>query len=199
MRRLGRGQAGVDEAGRGPLAGPVVVAAVVLPRGFDCEGLNDSKLLTRKARERLAERIRKHAQFSIRVMCHTIVDDINILQASLAGMRLALSDLNPTPVRAVLDGNQIPVDVCCDVKAMIKADSRVAEVAAASILAKTTRDDLMREYALNHPGYGFEHNFGYSTPYHLRQLRDLGPCEIHRRSFAPVRTLLEQPCLIGVD
>ncbi|AIE85078.1 ribonuclease HII [Fimbriimonas ginsengisoli] len=187
------GACGADEAGRGPLAGPVVAAAVILPEGFDIAGLDDSKKLDPPTRERLAERILLGAIFAIEVSEPDEIDRLNILHASEAAMSRAIARLPATMV--YVDGHRLPPGLTCPAEAVIKGDGRFACIAAASILAKTTRDRLMTEMAARYPGYGFERHFGYPTPEHFEALRNLGPCAIHRRSFAPVREA-DQRCLI---
>lgn len=188
--------AGADEAGRGPLAGPVVVAAVVLPEGFDVAGLNDSKKLSRIQREREAIRIKQGATWHIEFVDHKEIDRINILKASLVGMARALEKL--TFERGFVDGNKLP-PMDGPIEAIVKGDGIYACIAAASILAKTERDQLMRDYALKYPEYGFDLHFGYPTPEHFEALREHGPCDIHRRTFHPVSEMVNQPCLIFDD
>lgn len=188
------GWAGVDEAGRGPLAGPVFAAAVLLPEGFDCAGIDDSKVLDRATRESLAERIRNDAIWCIASAETEEVDRLNILHATLAAMRRAVEGLAVVPLGIYVDGNRLPPALPVAAEAVVDGDATHACIAAASILAKTARDERMREFALEYPGYGFERHFGYSTPEHLAALKELGPCAIHRRSFAPVRAS-EQLCL----
>lgn len=199
MRKL-YGVAGIDEAGRGPLAGPVVAAAVVLPRGFDTSEIDDSKVLTRAKREELALRIQEKAQWSVAVVDIDEIDRLNILWATMRAMEIALSGLEQCPERVVVDGNRLPPgfieNPALDAKAIVDGDAKVACIAAASIIAKTTRDRLMTDYSDTYPGYGFAKHFGYATPEHLAAIRDLGPCDLHRRSFSPVREMLLQPCLI---
>lgn len=186
--------AGVDEAGRGPLAGPVVAAAVILPEGFDSEGIDDSKKLDRATRERLAERIKAECRWAVAFAEVDEIDRINILWATMAAMERAISNLGVTPARALIDGNRLPRNLTCPGEAIIDGDAKVACIAAASIIAKTTRDDHMRLLEERYPGYGFGRHFGYSTPEHFAALKELGPCPEHRRSFAPCRPE-EQPCL----
>ena len=178
--------AGVDEAGRGPLAGPVVVAAVVLPAGCWFDGLNDSKQVTPATRERLAAEILACAiAYSIQVVPVETIDEINILQATHHGMRAALCALSPAPDIALIDG--LPLPRCpLPQQHVISGDARSASIAAASILAKTHRDRLLCALDAAYPGYGFARHKGYPTPEHLDALRRLGPCPVHRRSFAPV-------------
>ena len=189
------GVAGCDEAGRGPLAGPVVCAAVLLPAGFDHAGLGDSKALSRSAREAWEPKIKVGATWAVEVVGPAEVDELNVLWAAMAGMARALVRLDPAPLSAVVDGTTLPRDAPCPVKALAKADSTHAAVAAASVLAKVARDQLMVELDSEYPGYGFASNFGYPTPDHLEALARLGPCPIHRRSFGPVRDWQIQPCL----
>jgi len=189
------GAAGADEAGRGPLAGPVVAAAVILPDTFDRTGLDDSKKLDAAARTKLATRILAEAIYAIEAADHEEIDRLNILHASMAAMARAIQRISPSKV--YVDGNRLPKGLTCQAEAIIKGDGKVACIAAASILAKTTRDRMMVEMGSTYPGYGFEKHFGYPTPDHLEALKRLGPCKIHRRSFAPVREALglDQPCL----
>ncbi|MCH8977817.1 MAG: ribonuclease HII [Armatimonadetes bacterium] len=190
------GLAGADEAGRGALAGPVVVAAAVLPPEFDVRGLDDSKKLTRDLREHEAERIRELAEWSLVVVGHEVVDRRNVLRASLDGMAEALRGLRCAFLRAVVDGDWLPPYTDAPVEAVVKGDGKYACIAAASILAKTERDRIMVEYGLEFPAYGFELHFGYGTAEHMAALREHGPCSIHRRTFYPVSEMVNQPCLI---
>ncbi|TAK52949.1 MAG: ribonuclease HII [Gammaproteobacteria bacterium] len=185
--------AGVDEAGRGPLAGPVVAAAVILDPQRPIPGLRDSKVLSAAARERLAGEIRARASsWGIGFADATEIDTLNILQASLLAMRRALGALALAPGRILVDGNQCPslagLPFHCEVEAVVGGDATVAAISAASILAKTTRDAWMVEAARSYPGYGFDRHKGYPTPAHRQALATLGPCRLHRMSFAPVRS-----------
>lgn len=183
--------AGVDEAGRGPIAGPVVVAAVILDPQQPIEGLADSKVLSAERRAALDSEIRRRAiAHAIIVVPATTIDRINILQATLAGMREALVVLAPAPARAVIDGNRLPLDLPCPAEAIIDGDALEPSISAASILAKVHRDRLLDELDAQFPGYGFARHRGYPTPEHLEALKRLGPCPEHRRSFAPVRKRL---------
>lgn len=193
------GAAGADEAGRGPLAGPVVAAAVILPEGFDLTGIDDSKKLTPLQRAKTAERIRATAHWSLSIVEVAEVDRLNVLWASMEGMRSALLELRPEPGCVFVDGDRTPSGLPWDAQAVIKGDGKLACIAAASIVAKVARDELMASLAGTYPQYGFERHFGYSTPEHLAALKEHGPCEIHRRSFAPVRDILEQGCLIFAE
>ncbi|MCK9540364.1 ribonuclease HII [Dokdonella sp.] len=183
--------AGVDEAGRGPLAGPVVVAAVILDPARRIRGIDDSKKLTERERERLAPRIRERAlAWSVVVMDVHEIERLNILGATLIGMQRALAALARAPTLALIDGNRLPQDLPCAARAIIGGDGSHVCIGAASILAKTARDALMRDLDACHPGYGFAQHKGYGTPEHLAALDRLGPCAIHRRGFAPVQRLL---------
>jgi len=184
MKRI----AGVDEAGRGPLAGPVVVAAVILDPRYPIIGLNDSKQLSELRRNVLDRAIREHAlAFHVIEVDAAMIDRHNILQATLNGMRDALRGLAIVPDEALIDGNKLPTDLPCRARAIVAGDALVAEISAASILAKVHRDRLLVELDLLHPGYGFAIHKGYPTPEHLAALQRLGPCAAHRRSFAPVK------------
>lgn len=188
------GAAGADEAGRGPLAGPLVAAAVILPESFDLEGLDDSKRLDAAKRAALETRIKSKACWAVEVVSAAEVDRLNPLRASLEAMARALMRL--TPPQAFVDGNVVPPDLPFHVEAVVKGDGKLACVAAASILAKTERDRLLTALAKTYPEYGFERHFGYGTPAHLAALRAHGPCPEHRRTYAPVRALLDQPNLL---
>jgi ribonuclease HII len=178
---------GVDEAGRGPLAGAVYAAAVILDRERPIEGLADSKKLSEKKRECLAEQIREHAlAWAVARAEAEEIDSINILQASLLAMRRAVENLSPIPSEALIDGLYCP-KLAMPCRAIVKGDSSVAEISAASILAKTARDAEMLRLHLEYPQYGFDRHKGYPTAMHLDALRRHGASEIHRRSFAPVR------------
>ena len=182
--------AGVDEVGRGPLAGPVVAAAVILDERRTIRGLNDSKLLTPATRERLSIEIRAKALcVSIGEATVDEIDRINILQAALLAMRRAVDGLHLTPQVVVVDGNQLPqVPMTC--RSIVGGDARVRAISAASIVAKVYRDRLCNDLHDEHPEYGFAAHKGYSTPEHLDALRRHGACRHHRRSFAPVREVL---------
>jgi ribonuclease HII len=189
------GIAGVDEAGRGPLAGPVVVAAVILDPDRPIEGLRDSKKLDATRREALYELIREKAlACAVVAVPAADIDRLNILQATLLGMRLALEKLSPAPLLALVDGNRTP-QVNCAVRAIVGGDGLEPAISAASILAKVTRDRIMLELHRRHPGYGFDRHKGYPTQDHLQRLAQLGPCDEHRRSFAPVREALQKGLL----
>jgi ribonuclease HII len=184
--------AGIDEAGRGPLAGPLVVAAVVLDPARRINGIADSKQLTEAEREKLYVRITERAiAFSVIVIEVDEIDRVNIFQATMHGMRRALLALQPCPQIALVDGNRLPPDLPCPARAIIGGDDSEPAIGAASILAKVTRDRLMCELDAHHPGYGFARHKGYSTPEHFEALRRHGPCALHRRSFAPVRAALQ--------
>jgi len=179
--------AGVDEAGRGPLAGPVVVAAVVLNPDRPIEGLDDSKKLNEKRREELFSLIiERSLAWSVVEIEPAEIDRINILQATLLGMKQAVEQLLPPPSLALIDGNQAP-QLDCTVRTIVQGDSLEPAISAASILAKVTRDRLMKKLHIDYPDYGFDRHKGYPTADHLARLARYGPCPIHRRSFAPVR------------
>jgi ribonuclease HII len=183
--------AGVDEAGRGPLAGPVVVAAVILDPARPIRGLNDSKVLSEARRDALAPEIREHAlAYSICVVEAEEIDRLNILRASLTGMSRALRALPVAPALALIDGNRLPDDLPCRGRAIVGGDASEPSISAASILAKTERDRIMRELDSSYPGYGFAQHKGYPTAAHISALQLLGACIQHRRSFAPVKRVL---------
>ena len=183
------GICGIDEAGRGPLAGPVVAAAVILPRRGRPKGLDDSKQLTSEQREELALAIRKIGIIAIGVATVEEIDQHNILRASHLAMRRAFDALTEIPVAAIVDGNMAP-DLPCPVECVIDGDVIVPIVSAASIITKVERDRLMIELCARYPGYGFSKHKGYGTPEHQAALATLGPCAIHRRSFKPVQDAL---------
>jgi ribonuclease HII len=175
--------AGVDEAGRGPLAGPVVAAAVILPKGLSIEGVNDSKVLSAKQRERLFHDIYgKALAVGVGIVGHEVIDRINIYQASILAMRKAIEKLSIAPSIVLADGNSFKHDTW-RYQNIIDGDAKSMTIAAASIIAKVTRDSLMLEYHEQYPLYGFDRNKGYGTKYHTEALRQYGMCPIHRRSF----------------
>jgi ribonuclease HII len=190
--------AGVDEAGRGPLAGPVVAAAVLLCKPRPA-GLDDSKKLTREQREHLEERIRRRCAFGIGVVEVDLIDSLNIFHATMLAMTLAVTRLCEVigcdPMQVLVDGNLTPKgrrpEWRWDARPIVGGDESEPCISAASIIAKTHRDRIMREHALAHPQYGWHTNVGYSTPEHLRALAEHGPCPLHRRSFAPVANRLD--------
>jgi ribonuclease HII len=186
---------GVDEAGRGPLCGPVVAAAVILDPGAPIAGLNDSKKLSARTRERLAGEIRSRAlAWSVAEASAEEIDRLNILHATMLAMTRAVSGLGITPELVRVDGNRCPpLSLPCE--AVVGGDARVPAIAAASILAKTVRDAYMVALDARHPGYGFARHKGYPTAAHLQALSTRGVLECHRRSFAPVRRLIENPRL----
>ncbi len=182
--------AGVDEAGRGPLAGPVVAAAVILDDLKPIRGLNDSKVLTPRARERLYVEIHAKALcFCIAQASVEEIDELNILQATMLAMRRAVEGLRLRPNKVLVDGNRLPT-LKIAAEAIVWGDAKVKAISAASILAKVHRDRLCQELHLLHPQYGFDGHKGYPTPAHLAALKEHGACPHHRRSFAPVRELL---------
>jgi len=187
--------AGVDEAGRGPLAGPVVCAAIILKPRFRLPGLDDSKALCETERERLFPLVQRWALcWQVVFVEREEIDALNILWATMAGMRRAVCAMQTAPTRVLVDGDRVPPELPCPARAVIGGDAVEPAIMAASILAKVSRDRHMRVLDARHPGYGFERHKGYSTPEHLEALARLGPCTEHRRSFAPVRERL-QTCL----
>jgi ribonuclease HII len=183
--------AGVDEAGRGPLAGPVAVAAVILDSRKPIDGLDDSKRLSAARREVLFDQIRQSAlAWSIIHIAVVDIDRLNILQATLWGMQLAVGQLGVRPQKVLVDGNRAP-DLDCEVRTIVQGDRLEPAISAASILAKVSRDRHMLELHQSFPQYGFDQHKGYPTGEHLRLLAQHGPCAEHRRSFAPVRDLLQ--------
>lgn len=184
--------AGVDEVGVGPLAGPLVAAAVVLPRGVSIDGVRDSKKLSAKRRELLAEQIAEVAlASSLGVVTVAEVDRLNTYHASLEAMRRAVGGLGIAPGHILVDARTIP-GVATPQTSIVRGDASVYSIAAASIVAKVGRDRMMKELAERHPGYGFARNAGYGTAEHMAALNELGACAAHRRSFAPVRAALAQ-------
>jgi ribonuclease HII len=189
---------GVDEAGRGPLAGPVFAAAVILDPGRPIEGLRDSKKLTEARRDELAPIIKEHAlAWAIAECSHHEIDTLNILQATMLAMRRAVEALQTVPTLALIDGNRCPQFTVTSIRAhaVVEGDDKVHAISAASILAKTARDAALVALHQAYPQYAFDQHKGYSTALHLERLRAHGPCPVHRRSFAPVRALL-QPDLL---
>jgi ribonuclease HII len=183
--------AGTDEAGRGPLAGNVVAAAVILDPNQSIHGLDDSKKLSEKKRQFLEVEIKAKAlSWSVVSVSPEQIDEMNILQASLFAMRSAAEKLHVSPDHIFVDGNKILVDCFCSNTAIIKGDSRVAEISAASILAKVERDAQMLDLHSLYPAYGFDKHKGYPTKVHREVLSKIGPCPAHRRSYAPVREAL---------
>ena len=185
------GIAGVDEAGRGPLAGPLVVAAVILDPARPIEGLGDSKQLSEKRLEALFDQIIERAlAWRIVYIEPAEIDALNIYRATLEGMRRAVCGLPFPPARARIDGNAIPPGLPCPAEAWVKGDARDPAIGAASILAKVSRDRSLLELDRRYPGYGFAAHKGYPVPVHLEALAKLGPCPAHRLSFRPVRDAL---------
>lgn len=182
--------AGVDEAGRGPLAGPVVAAAVVLDLAGVPDGLNDSKVLTAKKRSALLEMILTCADVGVGLASVAEIDEFNILRASHLAMNRAIAELDVAPDHVLIDGNLVPRDLTLSATAVVKGDSLSLSIAAASIVAKTRRDAIMWDLAQQYPGYGWERNQGYPTKCHKEALRNLGVTPHHRRSFKPVHNML---------
>ena len=186
----GKRTAGVDEAGRGPLAGPVVAAAVILDPARPIPGLDDSKRLSPRCREALDAEIRAHAAgWAIARVDVEVIDAINILEATMQAMSEAVARLDPAPEQVLVDGNRCPA-LPCPARAVVGGDAGVAAISAASILAKVARDREMVEVDFRYPGYGFARHKGYGTRAHREALLRLGPSPIHRRSFAPVKSML---------
>ncbi len=190
--RLGGVVAGVDEVGRGPLAGPVTAAAVVLDPTHIPAGLNDSKALSAKRRDTLEAELRAMAEVSLGWASVEEIDEINIRNAALLAMTRAVDGLPRPPDHALIDGNAVPSNLPCPGTALIKGDARSLSIAAASIVAKVARDRLMVTLAQQFPGYGWEKNMGYPSPAHRAALQDLGVTPHHRRSFKPVHNILYQ-------
>jgi len=185
--------AGVDEVGRGPLAGPVVTAAVILPEEFVLPGLTDSKKLTAKRRDSLAHAIKQQAiSWALGEASIEEIDDINILHATMLAMQRAVANLDVTPNEILVDGNRTP-DFGIPATAIVGGDGLEPCISAASVIAKVARDEMMVRYAAQYPGYGFETNSGYPTKLHIQGLQEHGVTPIHRRSFAPVKKILEEP------
>ena len=181
---------GVDEAGRGPLVGSVVAAAVVFPANFYLDGLTDSKKLTEKKRQELSKKIKESAiAWSLASASIKEIDSLNSLQASLLSMKRAIEGLEIVPEKVLCDGSHKP-DISIECEAIIKGDSFIKSIMAASIIAKVARDELMRDLDQLYPGYGFKKHKGYPTKLHLDALESLGPCKIHRLSFRPVKKLI---------
>ncbi|MBS3904453.1 MAG: ribonuclease HII [Simkania sp.] len=184
--------AGVDEAGRGPLAGPVFAAACVIPRGLFFQGINDSKKLSSSEREGLFDQLTHHPDvfYGIGRADVALIDQINILQATFFAMRQAIEQLSLPPDYVLIDGSLLPKPFPYRAQAVVRGDAQSQSIAAASILAKVTRDAWMKEEDLRYPGYGFARHFGYGTPTHKTAIQTLGACPIHRKSFAPFRKQL---------
>lgn len=181
--------AGVDEVGRGPLAGPVVAAAVILPKDFRLIGLNDSKKLKENVREEYSAYIKKHAiSYHISFINNQVIDRINIYEATKKAMYEALSGLTASPDHVLVDAVHLP-NLNCSQEAIIKGDASSISIAAASVLAKVARDQFMKELHKEFPGYGFDKNMGYGTKVHLDGLAEFGVTSYHRRSFAPIKTI----------
>ena len=200
MKPIEHRVAGVDEAGRGPLAGPLAVAAVILHPTRLIRGLGDSKALSETAREALFPIIQRDTlAWHIEFVTAEEIDRLNIFHATMAGMRRAVCALSPHATHALIDGNRIPPGLPCPAEALVKGDAREPAIMAASILAKVARDRYMRQLSAQFPDYGFDRHKGYPTPTHVAALERLGPCAEHRRSFAPVRKRLAQLTELGVE
>lgn len=186
-----RNLAGVDEAGRGPLAGPVVAAACIIPQGLIIDGVDDSKSIAPLQRERVFQRLTTHPDIQYAVGCIEAqdIDEINILQATFKAMQRAIEGLPSVPDFILVDGSLLPSWKYPSL-AVIKGDALSHSIAAASIIAKETRDRLMETYDMQYPGYAFAKHKGYGTKKHLEAINELGPCQIHRKSFEPIKSLL---------
>ena len=194
---LGCRVAGVDEVGRGPLAGPVTAAAVVLDPACIPDGLDDSKKLTAKTRERLYEELLACADVSIAHASVAEIDEINILRASHLAMERAIAGLRVCPEHVLIDGNMIPRGLRLPATALVKGDTRSVSISAASIVAKICRDRILVDLAQQHPGYGWETNMGYGSKRHMAALPNLGVTPHHRRSFKPVHNILYQEKIVS--
>ena len=184
--------AGIDEAGRGPLAGPVYAAAVILDPQRPIQGLNDSKKLSEQKRDALAVLIKERAiAWAIASASVEEIDSLNILQATMLAMQRACAALSVLPQQALIDGNRVPKGLACPAQAIVQGDALVPAISAASILAKTARDADCLELHARYPQYSFDRHKGYGTALHLQKLQQHGPCPAHRRSFAPVRKCLQ--------
>lgn len=184
--------AGVDEAGRGSLAGPVVAAAVILPRSDFPEGIDDSKRLSPHRRRQLAIEIKAVSMTSLSVVDVDVIERLNILGATMQAMRLAVENLPKVPDQILIDGNRLPSKLNAPATAIVKGDTKSVSIAAASIIAKVERDELMAKLAVDYPQYNWAKNAGYGTAEHLQSLQDYGPTPYHRKSFAPVRRATER-------
>lgn len=186
--------AGVDEAGRGPLAGPVVACACILPKNHGVEGINDSKQLNADKRHEIFQQLIAHSEvvYGVGVVEVHEIDRINILQATFQAMRIAIAALKKTPDFVLVDGNKHIPKLEITQRAIIDGDALSESIAAASIIAKETRDEMMKKLHQKFPNYGFDHNMGYGTKEHLQALKDYGICEAHRRSFEPVKASLSK-------
>jgi ribonuclease HII len=183
--------AGVDEAGRGPLAGPVVSGAVILPQGFSLDGIDDSKKLSERKRSLLFPQIKENAiAVGVGICSHTEIDQINILQASLLSMKRAVENLEQQPDFLLIDG-KFTIDTAIDQAAIIKGDSKSISIAAASIIAKVTRDAIMKQLHEQYPVYGFDRHKGYPTKAHKQAILEHGPCSVHRISFRGVKEMAD--------
>lgn len=181
---------GIDEAGRGPWAGPVVAAAVILPKNFLPDQINDSKQLSKKKLVILYDKITKSADYGVGFSTVNEIDKYNILQATFLAMKRAVDNLKIVPTKAFIDGNAIPPGLPCVSECIVKGDTKVVSIAAASIVAKITRDRFMKKLSQFYPGYGWERNFGYGVKEHQEALKSLGITPHHRRSFKPIHNML---------
>jgi ribonuclease HII len=183
--------AGIDEVGRGPLAGPVVAAAVILPVDAKIEGLNDSKKSPKSKHEEVYDRVIETAiSYGVGIVSSDVIDEINILEATKLAMKAAVGELNPQPEHLLVDALKLPLPI--PQTDIIKGDAKSMSIAAASIVAKVTRDRMMADYDRQYPGYGFAENAGYGTKTHLEALENLGITPIHRKSFEPIKSMIDQ-------
>ncbi len=190
-----KGWVGVDEAGRGPLAGPVVASAVWIPKEFDFSGIQDSKTLSKSQREVAFYKIEENCVYSIGIASVEEIDKINILQASLLAMTRAIEQLKHDAEGFLFDGGFVPDDFKSNGISVIDGDAKYVQISAAGIAAKVIRDKMMTHYADEYPVYGFEKHFGYATRQHLQSLHQYGVCPIHRKTFSPIREIISQKCL----
>ena len=181
---------GIDEAGRGSWAGPVVAAAVILPENFDLNGLNDSKKLSKNTRKELFIKITSNYEFGIGFSSSKEIDEINILEATFLAMRRAINNLKKLPDYAFVDGNQFPKNFPVNGVSIIKGDQKIPSISAASVIAKVSRDNFMTKMSKIYPGYDWENNFGYGVKKHFLALKTLGISPIHRHSFRPIHNML---------
>ncbi len=188
--KLLKGFCGVDEAGRGPWAGPVVASAVCLPKNYNLRGLDDSKKLSPNKRFELYKKILVTADVGIGFASVKEIDQYNILQATFLAMVRAFKNLKTVPSFALIDGNRVPDKFPCEAKSIIKGDGKIPAISAASVVAKVTRDNHMKKLAESYKGYGWEKNFGYGVKYHQEALKVLGVTPEHRRSFKPIHNML---------
>lgn len=190
-----KGWVGVDEAGRGPLAGPVVACAVWIPKEFDFSGIEDSKTLSKPQRDYAFHKIEENSIYAIGVSSVDEIDKLNILQASLLAMTRAIEQLQHNAEGFLFDGGFVPYDFKRNGISVIGGDAKYVQISAAGIVAKVIRDKMMTHYADEYPVYGFEKHFGYATKQHIQSLHQYGVCPIHRKTFSPIKEIISQKCL----